>query len=94
MTWEDLNLTKFMAKPHEGEQYTTPDFDLYFDTLSATKIDSGKSTSKGLIIDYDIGAIDKKEGQITRLSFGKFTDGKFGLRVYDSNGVTAIDQTA
>lgn len=95
MTWEDLGYNKFLTKPKPAQiEYSDSDFDLLVRDISADKITSGVSQSKTLKIDYNAGQITKAEGNITRLEIGKFTDGKFGMRVYDSSGTTVIDQTS
>ena len=90
----ELGLTKFLAKPRKSfEEYNVGDFDLIVDSISGSKLKEGKAENKLFSIDFADGTIERKEGEITRLSIGKFNDGKFGLRVYDASGVTVIDQT-
>jgi len=76
------------------ERYTDVDFDQKVDSISASKITQGVSQGTKLGLDYDNGLVTVKENNTTRVVTGKFLDGKFGMRVYDSSGVQVIDQTA
>ena len=92
--WADLGLTRFLAKPRKSfVEYNASDFDLFVDDISGNKIKEGIAQNKVFSLNFDDGTIERKEGDITRLSIGKFNDGKFGLRVYDSSGDLSIDQT-
>ena len=62
--------------------------------ISADKITEGISKSDALKVDYNQGQITRVEGAATRVELGKFTDGKFGMRVYDASGTVIVDSTA
>ena len=95
MSWADLGLTKFLAKPRKSfVEYNASDFDLFVDDISGNKIKEGIAQNKVFSLNFDDGTFQRKEGDIIRLSIGKFNDGKFGLRVYDASGTTIVDQTA
>ena len=95
MIYTDLNYDNFFSKPQQGlPEYSDSDFDLLVQAISAGKITEGISQSKNLKIDYDEGQIVRFEGATSRLEIGKFSDGKFGMRVYDASGTTTIDNTS
>ena len=77
------------------QQLPSDEFDYIVEDISANKIQSGVATSLNnqLSIDFDQGIISVKEGAITRAEIKKFLDDKVGLRVYNRDGTTAIDQT-
>ena len=76
------------------ERYTDVDFDQKVDSISASKITQGVSQGTKLGLDYDNGLVTVKENNTTRVVTGKFLDGKFGMRVYDSSGNVTVDSTA
>jgi len=93
--YTDLGYDKALNKQQDVvERYTDVDFDQKVDAISASKITQGVSQGTKLGLDYDNGLVTVKENNTTRVVTGKFLDGKFGMRVYDSSGVQVIDNTA
>ena len=93
--YTDLGYDKALNKQQDVvERYTDVDFDQKVDSISASKITQGVSQGTKLGLDYEKGVVTVKENNTTRVVTGKFLDGKFGMRVYDSSGVQVIDQTA
>lgn len=94
LSWADLGLTKFLAKPRKSfVEYNASDFDLFVDTISGNKLKEGLAGNKVFTLNFDDGTYQKKEGDTVRMTIGKFNDGKFGLRVYDASGTAIVDQT-
>lgn len=94
-SYMNLGYTKFLDKENDSQQQIPDtDFDTLVQSIDASKINQGRSNSNTLTIDYDEGLIERYEGEILRTKVGKFEDGKFGLRVYDTTGTVVIDSTA
>lgn len=92
--YEELGLNKFFAKPSTVfETLADNDFDAFVDNISANKINRGVAQTPNLTVDWDVGELSKYEGKALRLKVGKFDDGTYGLRVYDSSGNTIVNQT-
>src|SRR3990167_4264240 len=93
--YTDLGYDKALNKQQDVvERYTDVDFDQKVDSISASKITQGVSQGTKLGLDYDNGSVTIRENNTTRIVTGKFLDGKFGMRVYDSSGVVTIDNTS
>lgn len=96
MDYLELGFDKFLNRLNqEQQQIGSDEFDLFVDTITGSKINSGLSQSINgrMEIDFDNGSITFKEGTVVRAEIRKFLDNKFGLRVYNSTGDVTIDQT-
>jgi hypothetical protein len=90
-----LGYDKSLNKPATGYvQQSAGDFSLSVDSVDASLINQGAAKSTKLSVDFDKGTVTVKDSNTTRIIIGKFLDGKFGMRVYNSSGSVLIDTSA
>lgn len=97
MSYLDSGFDAFFEKPLglNNSQFSSIDQDVMLSPISANKIQDGvmSSSDNRTQLDLNSSLYTVSDGMVSRVQLGKFSDGEYGLRIFDRDGNVLIDIT-